>query len=269
MRIGLNRKGLCCIISYNGDTFELTPGPLPEVLKALQSGDQRIILNFKELDFLNATAVKALKESATIIKAGKARIGIAEPNPNVRQIIKLNGISPDIPIYYNEKEAMKWLSMLDYKPSMVKNQSADHLLILQKDLPIARELRKTLKDHPARAQFRLMPCRDFTAALEVVMDERIDCIVIDCGFSLLKVTDFIEKIESDRRLPSIPFLIVSTDERLMGAYRMVRNGAHEILRYPFKSVEVMVRLQNLICHIKDHRPFQSPKNVFTTGPHAL
>lgn len=268
MHIGINRKGLCCIISYEGDTNELTPGPFPEVLKALQSGDQKIILDFKKLGFLNPNGVKALKESADIIKSGEARLGISEPNPHVRQIIKLNGISDDIPIYYNEKEAMRWISVLDYTPSMIKNVTVDSLLILQKDLPIARELRKSMKEQPSHFQARLMPCRDFESAHEVLMEERIDCILVDCGFSLLKITDFIERVSSDRRLPDIPFLVVTTDEQLMGAYRIVRNGAHEIIRFPFKDIEVMVRLQNLICHVKDHRPYQVPKNIFRTGPLA-
>jgi anti-sigma B factor antagonist len=265
MQIGINKKGACCIISYEGDTKDLTPGPFPAVLKALQSGDQKIILDFKNLGFLNPTAVKALKESADIIKGGEARIGISEPNPHVRQIIKLNGLSADFPIYYNEKEAMKWISMLDYSHTMAKNVTADHLLILQKDLPIARELRKSMNGQPLHLQARLIPCRDFESAHEVLMEERIDCILLDCGFSFIKVTEFIEKVGSDRRLPDIPFLVVTPDEQLMDAYRIVRNGAHEIIRFPFKDIEIMVRLQNLICHVKDHRPFHAPHSIFRTG----
>lgn len=261
MRVDVTRKGLCCIISYEGETTELTPGPLQDVLKALQSGDQKIILDFKGLGFLNPTGVRAIKESAKMVKSGQVRLGISEPNPHVRQILKLNGITSEIPIYYDEKEARKWISMLDYKLSMVKSQTADHLLILQKDLPIARELRKSMKDQPSHLQAKLIPCRDFDTAFETLMDERVDCILIDCGFSLLKVTDFIEKIGTERRLPSIPILVVCTEDRLMGAYRMICNGAHEIIRFPFKDIEVMVRLQSLICHVKDHRPFERPKSI--------
>lgn len=262
-------KGKCCIISFIGDTLDLEPGPFPEILKALQKGEQKIILDFKELVYLNSIGVKALKESASMVKSGNARIGISDPNPHVRQIIMLNGLCPDIPIYFNEKEAMKWLDMQDYKPSMVKNISADTLLICQKHIPLAGELRQALKERHAKGQFRMIPCRSLDSALETIMEERVDCIIIEAGFSMIKVTDFIEKVSTDRRLPAIPILVVSTDELLMNAYTMVRNGAHAILRYPFSTIEVLIKLQNLICYIKDHRPFEPPKNIFLTSHHNL
>jgi anti-anti-sigma factor len=262
-------KGKCCIISCIGDTSDFEPGPWPEILKALQKGEQQIILDFKELTFLNSTGINALKESAGMVKSGNARIGISEPNPQVRQIIMMNGVCPDIPVYYNEKEAMKWLDMHDYKPAMVKNISAHTLLICQKNIPLAGLLRKALKDGPARGHFRMIPCRDLDSAIGTIMKERVDCIIIEAGFSLIKVTDFIEKASTDRRLPAIPILVVTNDELLMSAYSMVRNGAHEILRYPFREIEVLIRLQNLICYVKEYMPLEAPKNLFITSHHNL
>ena len=89
----------------------------------------------------------------------------------------------------------------------------------------------------------------------MLSEERIDLIIIDGGFPLYHVTNFIELVETDKDLPSIPILVVASDDKLAEAELMIRNGAHEILRYPFNPIEAVVRIQTLISHLKDHRPY--------------
>ena len=117
--------------------------------------------------------------------------------------------------------------------------------------------------------FKTIPSSTLPTFIETIIKERVDCIIIEAGFSLLKVTDFIEEVSTDKRLPAIPILVVTNDELLMTAFSMVRNGAHEILRYPFKEMEVLIRLQNLISYIKEYGPIEAPKNLFITSHHNL
>ncbi len=248
-----------CVISYEGDTTGLMPGPLPEVLQALNEGTREIILEFSGLKYLNPNGIKALRDTLEAAKVRDANIGIAAPPAHVRRALRIGGLVPAIPIYHSEREAISKLDMVDYRDEAAV-ESTDRLLVCQKQLPLVSSLRDALKEHSLKPHFRMKPCRDLARAMEIILKERIDCIIIDGGFPLYQVTDLIEKVETDPRLPSIPILVVATDDKLLEAELMVRNGAHEILRYPFRPVEVVVRLLTLISHLKDHRPYVPPES---------
>lgn len=260
MESKIRKKDRCWIISYEGNTADIMPGPLPEVMGALRDGAQEIVLEFKGLKHINPNGVKAIRESMDVARKRGASMGIASPQPQVRRALKLNGLVPEIPIFYNENEAIANIDTVDYEES-AKADMVDRLLIIQKERTIAGFLRKALKKHPLKPHFRMIPCRDLENAFKTLLEERVDCILIDSTFSLHKVVSFIEKVETDDRLPAIPILIVADDNQLTDAETMVRNGAHEILRFPFVPVEVIVRIQTLISHLKDHRPFQPPEKI--------
>ena len=260
MQSKVKRRDDCWVIAYEGDTTGLMPGPLPEVMEALRNGAKEIILNLSDLRFLNPTGVKAFKESLDAARKREVNFGIAAPQPQVRRALKLAGLVPQIPIYFSENEAIANLELVDYRDSAAM-EAADRLLICQKKIPIAGALRDALKKHPSNPYFRLKPVRDLKEAMEVLLRERVDCILIGTDFSLVHVTEFIEAVGTDKRLPAIPILVVAPEEDLESAELMIRNGAHEILRYPFHPVEVVVRLQTLISHLKDHRPYQPPEKA--------
>lgn len=260
MQAKVKKKDHYWVISYEGDSTGLMPGPLPEVLDALRSGAHEIIINLSDLRFLNPIGVKALKESLDAARQREVNLGIASPQPQVRRALKLGGLVPMIPVYFSENEAIANLDLVDYQISAAR-EGTDRLLVCQKKLPIAGSLREAFKRHPTKPHFRLKPVRDLDKAMEVLLEERIDCILIDSSFPLFQVTKFIETVGTDDRLPSIPILVVARDQELESAELMIRNGAHDVLRFPFLPVEVVVRLQTLISHLKDHRPFQPPEKV--------
>jgi len=260
MQAKVKRRDDSWIISYEGDTTGLMPGPLPEVLDVLRSGAHEIILNLTALKYLNPNGIKAINESVEAARAREANIGIACPQPQVRRALKLSGLAPKIPIFFSENDAIAHLGLVDYQTTAAQ-ESTDRLLICQKSLPLAGALRQALKEHPLKPHFRMIPCRDMDRAMKTLLEERVDCIVIESTFPMYQVTSFIEKAETDKRLPAIPILVVATDGTLAEAELMIRSGAHEILRYPFRPVEVVVRLQTLISHLKDHRPYHPPEKV--------
>lgn len=268
MQAKVTKKEHYWIVAYEGDTADLMPGPLPEVLDALQNGAHEIIIDFSGLRFLSPNGVRALRESLEVARKREANLGIAAPPPKVRRALKLSGIAPEIPIYYNQREAIAKLDLINYEEN-ARTELMDRLLICQKDIPIAGHLRKALKQHSTRPQFRMTPVRDMKKAQRVVLQERVDCVLIDASLPLFQVTSFIEMMETDEHLPSIPILIVSTDKRLLEAERMIRNGAHDIIRHPFQPIEVVVRLQTVISHMKDHKPYYPPeKTIQPRGWHT-
>jgi len=260
MKATVKRKDHCAVITFEGDTSGLIPGPFPEVLEALNDGALEIVLNFANVTFINPNGIKSLKESLEAVKKRNATLGIAEPRPNVRRTLKMSGLVPEIPIYYSEREAIVNLDHIDYREDAIKEHT-DRILIIQQDLSIAGHLREALKKHPQKPHYRMIPVRNLARAMDILNEDRVDCILIECGFSLVKISDFIEKVETDSRLPKIPIVVICTDDKLPDSELLIKNGAHEILRFPFNPIETVVRIQTVISHMKDHKPFIPPAKV--------
>jgi anti-anti-sigma factor len=254
MQVKVTRRENYFILSYEGDTVDLHPGPLKEVHDAIREGAVDIILDFMGVDFLSSTGVKCLEETLDLAKKHGAHVGITSPTRQVRRMLKLTGLSREIPVYFNLPEAMSKLDMIEYTPE-IKQEAVDNLLICQHDLPVAGELRSAIREHPLNPGFRMKPVRDFREAMEILRKERIDCILVDSNFPMYKVAAFIEELRTDDKIPHIPILIVTKDEKLDEAEMMIRHGANELIRFPFNPTEAVVRVQTLISHIKDHRPY--------------
>jgi anti-anti-sigma factor len=253
-------KGQNTIISYEGDTVGLFPGPFPEMLSALQRGARQVIFDFGELRYINSSGIESLKESLKASKKFEASLAIVAPTASVRRILKLSGLTQEIPIYFSELEAVSDQEFVDSARAAI-TEEVDRLLICHKDLPIAGALRRTLKNHPLKPQYRMVPLTDLKKAAEILLEEKVDCILLESSLPLVQVSNFIEHVLTDERIPDMPVLVVTTDERLPEADRIVRSGAHDIIRYPFAPIEVVVRLQMLISYLKDHRPFVPPEKV--------
>jgi CheY-like chemotaxis protein len=204
--------------------------------------------------------IKSLQDTRELVVSKGAHIGIANPRPSVRRALKLNGLSRDVPIYFNIAEAVSKLDLLDYNAESWQD-NADMLLILQKDLPIAGDLRHAISQHSFNPGFRMKPVRNSEEAFDVLLSEIVDCILIDSTLRVYQVANFIEKLHDTDGIPAIPVLIVTKDDRIEEAESMVRHGALEILRLPFHAPEVVVRLGNAVSHFKDHRPYFPPKSI--------
>jgi len=260
MQVRVSQKDHYRIMTFEGSMSHIQPGPLPEVEKALREGVKDIVLDFSLLGFLGTIGVKGLEETIRLVQAQGAHLGITSPQRQVRRMLKLSGLTKQIPIYFSVAEAVEKLDLLDYQPESLQD-SYDVLLVCQKELPIADSLRNAMLQHPMNPQFRMNLVRDMKDAYEELLKGRVDCVVLDCTFPVFQVASFIEKVQTDDRIPQIPILVVAPDDRLSEAEIMIRHGVNELLRFPLVPAETVVRLQTLISHMKDHRPYYPPGSV--------
>ena len=133
MQAKVKRHDHYWVLLYEGDTSGLMPGPLPEVLEALRNGAHEIILDLSGVTYLGQVGLKALKETLFAARQHEANIGIAAPPPKIRRTLKLGGLTPDIPIYYNAREAITKLDMINFQES-ARSDLMDRLLIIQRSV---------------------------------------------------------------------------------------------------------------------------------------
>ncbi len=266
MRVSTSRKDHYWILVCEGDTVGVLPGPFFDVQKAMIEGARDIILDFESLHFLDSSGAKALEDTFRVVRQEGGRLGVVAPPPDVRVAMKLSKTLREIPIYHSKQEAVSRLDLFDLQPE-AREENIETLVVWQKDLPVAGELRRILKTHALDPRFHLRPVREPAEVTETLLGEKVDCVLIDATCRMFQVANLIESMLTDSSMPRVPILVVSADEYLEEAELMIRHGAHELLRYPFKSSEALVRIQNVISRFKDHRPYYPPGTV--TQPRGM
>jgi len=260
MRVSTSRKDHYWILVCEGDTVGVLPGPLFDVQKALIEGARDIILDFESMRFLDSSGAKAFEDTYRLVREGGGRLGIVAPPPDVRVVLKLSKTLRDIPVYHSMEEAVSKLDLIDYQ-SDAGQENIETLVVWQKELPVAGELRRIFKTHPLNPRFHMRPVREPAEVTDTLLAEKVDCVLIDATCRMFQVANLIESVLTDSSMPRVPILVVSADEDLEEAELMIRHGAHELLRFPFKSSEALVRIQNVISRFKDHSPYFPPAAV--------
>jgi len=236
------------------------PGPLPEVLAAIQQGAQGVVIDLSNLKRVTRVGIKAILDSIRLVREHRADISLVNPVPDVRRILKLNGLSWDTPIHDSQWEAVGHLELNSFQDK-VEPGRVENLLIVQNHLLIARELRRNLNSHQLKPRYRLLVMRDFDQVYLTMRKSKIECLLVDSTMPLINFDAFIERIQSDRCLPQLPILIATTRENFPTAELMIRHGAHDMIKFPFDSTEIFIRLQVLISHLKDHSPYVPPDSA--------
>jgi len=260
MRVSTHQKDHYWILSCSGNTCDLPPGPLFDVSRALVDGARDVILDLENLEYLSTIGVKCLEETVEEIRTYGGHLGVVGPCAHVRRQMKINGLCKDIPIYQDILEAVSKLDLIDYQPDSWQDQ-ADMLLVWQKEIPIAGEIRKVIKDHPLSSRFRMSPVRDYEGAIEVLNDVVVSCVLVDSTFQIFKVLQFLDYLKDETRISTLPVIVVAGDDRMEEAQMMIRHGATELLRYPMNTTEAVVRIQNAISYFRDHTPYYPPGRI--------
>ncbi len=77
---------------------------------ARQQGCRHVILNMREVTFLDSAAIGLLALTAQQFKAANLRLSLAGPQGTVKQLLDLSNISKLIPVYPTEESALQGLA---------------------------------------------------------------------------------------------------------------------------------------------------------------
>ena len=260
MRVRVEQHPDFWILSCEPATAGLAPGPIPEVILAVNSGTRAIIMNLAQIDYLNPIGVKAITESIDFASGHKVGFSICETKAFVRRTLRLNGLCGKVPIYATRLLAQSSVVKFEHDAVNV-HELPDKILVVQNEVEITQDLRAACGKHSSKPEFVLIPMRSLKRTTEFINKQKIDCILIDAGFHLFEVNRLISGIYCTRNFQEIPIIIVTRDENLGEADVMVRHGATEILRHPFDPIETVTRLQTLICLFKDRNMFTPPTDL--------
>lgn len=119
-------------------------------------------------------------------------------------------------------------------------KSSDSTVLVVDDVNVDREILRGLL---SREGYKVHMAEDGLQALEVLLWENIDLILLDILMPRLDGYQFLEKVKSDPNLNHIPVIMISAVDEINSVIRCIEMGAEDYLTKPFNRVLLKVRVE--------------------------
>lgn len=101
------------------------------------------------------------------------------------------------------------------------------------------------------------------AALDVAVNWRPECMILDCALAGLSGFDVCRRIKSDRRGGRLPILMTAASREQVLVNRSLREGADDFLSKPCHPTELVWRVRGLLRRYEAPVP---PREALKVGP---
>jgi anti-anti-sigma factor len=207
-----------------------------------RSKEHRIICNMSEVKHINSSGVNGfLLGAKTVINHG-GEIIFSAMQPHVERVFKLGRLDKYLKFFSNLSEAEQYFKSFGKIDTSVE----ENILILEKK-------NSYIKSHITRITGKCMdisPIKSYMAksidqALRFLRNKNFSLVMMDSTFSFREGKEFIDKILSADGQHNLPILVVMTEDSVENAEYFIRAGAHDVITFPFKPIEVESRLRLL------------------------
>lgn len=100
------RDGISILdFSGNLDTNN-SPTAESEVNRLIESGNERIVFNFKDLNFIASSGLRILLATAKKLKLADGRMIVCSLNPTVQEVFDISGFASILNLASDEDEAL-------------------------------------------------------------------------------------------------------------------------------------------------------------------
>ncbi len=106
VRTQTRQQGNTAIISVQGYLSGHSAGPLEDAFQEAR-GAEKILVVFREGDFLNSAGLAVLFDLMLGAKEQRKGARIVEPSPHFRKVFRIMGLTEDIEIFETEEAALQ------------------------------------------------------------------------------------------------------------------------------------------------------------------
>lgn len=228
-------------VHCKGDTIDFGGGPLQKISELLDQGIRRIMLDMSGVEYLNSSGISTLLSIEEITREKGGKIALYNLQSQVDKVIRLTRMQSVLPCFDDKAEAARYVGIIEGSSRMTKNEE---IFIIEENLNISRQVKIAFEDFHHLLMYKVESYNDFEKLHTDIQDCQTQSLVIlDVGCNPVKSMTFLEKLKSDEKTRNIPVIVATKDESISRAYYLVRNGASDILRYPFNKYEFECRLR--------------------------
>ncbi|MCD6216252.1 STAS domain-containing protein [bacterium] len=233
-------------IVYNGDTVDIGDGPLVEVEDLLKRGVTKLLVNLEGMYYLNSAGISTFLATHKLANEKKAKLALYNLHPNVEKVIRMTRMETLLPCFDNECEAARYLDAIPGDSSIT---TRDTIIVIEDTIDISTSLKNVFEEFKQLLMYKIIKMKDLDGAFNEIMDlKETGLIILDVNHTPTSVMRFLEKVKTTDCLKHIPILIATPDELISNAHFLIRNGADDMLRYPFNKYEVASRIRFVLYH---------------------
>ena len=239
------------IIDFIGDADVNSMRSIQEQIeRTFQNKERRIICNMSELKHINSSGVNGfLLGAKTVINRG-GEIVFSAMQPHVERVFKLGRLDKYLKLFSNLSEAEQYFKSF----GKIDTSTEENVLILEKK-------NAYIKSHITNIAGKCMqisPIKSYMAksieqAFRFLKNKEFSLVMIDSTFSFGEGKEFIDKLLSADGQSNLPILVVMTEDTVENAAYFIKAGAHDVISFPFKPIEVESRLRLLMALRKQGR----------------
>jgi len=136
----------------------------------------------------------------------------------------------------------------------MENKSNSSSILVVDDVNVDREILRRLL---LREGYQVHVAEDGLHALERLLSEKIDLVLLDILMPYMDGYQFLEKIKSDPNLKHIPVIMISSVDEINSVIRCIELGAEDYLTKPFNRMLLKDRIEKCLGKKRRRGPKQT------------
>ena len=101
------REGIDCIYLKGYLDAHTAPELENAISESVAGGNNRIIINFRDLDYISSAGLRVFLTAAKKIKSRNGKLGMSQLKPNVQEVFTISGFIALIPAFESLEAALE------------------------------------------------------------------------------------------------------------------------------------------------------------------
>lgn len=237
------RNGAIMMISFSGSITDRIAPPMPGFEDAINGGCSGVILDLSDVEYVNSVGVSSFMETFKYARTKGLNVVICSPIPQVLKVLKLARTDLLVPVAESRSSASNFLIRMQMNQGPSRREN---ILLVQGSVDIQAAFKEVLKATEQEANYNIVTALNPLRAWKILGGNSIQLVILDVTLPSKEGLHFLRQVRTNRELKGIPFLVAADDRHLSDAAFYTKNGADDILRFPFNQYETPVRLRTAL-----------------------
>jgi anti-anti-sigma factor len=237
------RNGAIMMISFSGSITDRVAAPMPGFQDAINGQCTGVILDLSDVEYVNSIGVSSFMETFKYARAKGMNVVICSPIPQVLKVLRLARTDLLVPVAESRSSASNLLIRMQINQVPTRREN---ILLVQGQIDIQAALKEVLKATEQEVYYNIVTALNPLRAWKILGGNSIQLVILDVTLPSKEGLHFLRQVRTHRELKGIPFLVASDERHLSDAAHYTKNGADDILRFPFNPYETPVRLRTAL-----------------------
>jgi DNA-binding NarL/FixJ family response regulator len=224
------------VISYTGTITSLVSPPMPGINQLILDGYKKIIIDASKITYINSQGLSSIISTHRFCYKNNVQM-----KADVIKVIRVARADLFIPVFDDLESALKEL-----KQTSGKTLSREKIIVVQRNLQLADDLRQTLSAAHQDQYYEIEPFMELAKASDEIKEHGAELVIVEVNLDSSEVEHFVNGLALNAETRIIPILVASPKSKYEAGFDFILNGVDDYLPHPFDEWETPTRLRLLL-----------------------